>query len=68
LGNQARVSADHGRTWSEPLVLSADGVTGDLGYPSTVELSDGSLLSVWYEVMRGSPYAVLRQARWTIRD
>jgi hypothetical protein len=30
-GNQARVSADHGRTWSEPLVLSDDGITGDLG-------------------------------------
>ena len=65
-GNQARISADHGRTWSEPLTISGDGVGGDLGYPSTVELTDGSLLSVWYERMKPSPLAVLRQARWNI--
>ena len=42
-GNQARLSKDQGRTWSEPLVISSDGVTWDLGYPSTAELSDGTL-------------------------
>ncbi len=66
LGNQARVSADHGRTWSEPILLSDDGITGDLGYPSTVQLADGLLLTAWYEVLRGSPKAVLRQARWML--
>lgn len=63
-GNQARVSADHGRTWSEPFILSGDGAGGDLGYPSTVELADGAFVTVWYEVMKGAPRAVLRQARW----
>lgn len=66
LGNQARVSHDNGRTWSEPLIISGDGAKGDLGYPSTVELADGSLLTVWYEQMRESTQAVLRQARWSI--
>ena len=66
LGNQARVSSDHGRTWSEPVVISADGVTGDLGYPSTIELADGSLVSVWYEVVKGAKLAALRQARWRL--
>jgi hypothetical protein len=65
-GSQARVSSDHGRTWSEPLTVSADGITGDLGYPSTVQLADGSLLTVWYEVMKGNPRAVLRQAHWAL--
>jgi hypothetical protein len=65
-GNQARVSADEGRTWSEPLTLSDDGFSGDLGYPSTVELTDGKLLSVWYERRADSPKAVLRQAIWTL--
>ena len=64
-GNLARLSDDHGRTWSEPIVLSDDG-TGDIGYPSTVELDDGTLVTVWYEVMRGSPHAVLRQALWSL--
>jgi len=66
-GNQARVSADNGKTWSEPLTLSADGADGDLGYPSTVELVDGSLLTVWYERLKNNKgKAVLRQARWSL--
>lgn len=73
-GNRARLSEDHGRTWSEPVVLSDDG-TGDLGYPSTVELPDGKLLTLWYEQMRPDssepppprrPPAVLRLARWSL--
>jgi len=67
-GNQARLSADHGRSWSEPVIISGDGTGGDLGYPSTVELRDGSLLTVWYEQMAGGARAVLRQARWSLRS
>lgn len=66
-GNQARVSEDSGRTWSESIIISGDGAGSDLGYPSTVQLNDGSLLTVWYELMSGSPRAVLRQARWALR-
>jgi hypothetical protein len=65
-GNQARVSEDNGNTWSDPVTISSDGPGGDLGYPSTVQLADGTLLSVWYEVMQGSPRAVLRQAHWRL--
>lgn len=73
-GNHARVSSDHGRTWSEPIVLSDDG-TGDLGYPSTVQLPNGDLLTVWYESRRSGsavaklpapPLSELRLARWTL--
>lgn len=67
-GNQARLSTDGGRTWSDPMMISTDGPGGDLGYPSTVESGDGTLLTVWYEVMKGSSKAVLRQARWTVRQ
>ena len=67
-GNQARLSTDNGATWSEPITISADGASGDLGYPSTVELADGTLLTVWYEKPADSPQAVLRQARWSLRD
>ena len=67
-GNQARVSSDGGRTWSEPVIISGDGPGGDLGYPSTVQLADGSLVTVWYERMSDSPRAVLRQARWKLES
>ena len=65
-GNQARLSTDHGRTWSEPMIVSGDGTVSDLGYPSTVELADGTLLTVWYENMKGLDRAVLRQAKWKL--
>ena len=65
-GNQVRISDDHGRSWSAPIGLSEDGAGGDLGYPSTVQLDDGSLVTAWYEKLRTSQFAVLRQARWTL--
>lgn len=64
IGNQARLSSDEGRTWSEPLLISSDATSTDLGYPSTVELADGSFLTVWYEKLADRPLSVLRQARW----
>jgi hypothetical protein len=48
------------------MTISDDGSGGDLGYPSTVELSDGSFLTVWYEALKKGQNAVLRQARWRI--
>ena len=66
LGVQARTSQDSGRTWSAPMIVWGRGTSGDLGYPSTVQLSDGSLLTVWYERMADNKNAVLRQARWRI--
>jgi hypothetical protein len=65
-GNQARVSDDHGKSWSEPMTISGDGAGGDLGYPSTIQLEDDSLVTVWYEKMAGSTLAVLRQAQWKL--
>jgi sialidase-1 len=66
-GNQARVSADNGTTWGEPITLSHDGVTGDLGYPSTAECDEGWLVTVWYETLPDSPLAQLRQVRWRLK-
>ncbi len=65
-GVQARLSDDDGRTWSDAMIIAGDGVAGDLGYPSSVELDDGKLLTVWYENMKASPKAVLRQAVWSV--
>lgn len=65
-GNHAAISEDHGHTWSEPMVLDARPERRDLGYPSTVELGDGSLISVWYEHLPSDPFAVVRAARWSL--
>ncbi len=65
-GNQARISSDNGKTWSDEIIISGDGKGGDLGYPSTVELADGTLLTIWYESMKEPKLAVLRQATWKL--
>ncbi len=67
-GNQVRISDDGGKSWSAPIALSDDGAGHDLGYPSTVQLDDGSLVTVWYELLKGSTNASLRQARWSLQD
>ncbi|MCH2202348.1 MAG: glycoside hydrolase [Fuerstiella sp.] len=66
-GNQARLSDDNGMTWSDPVILYGDASSSDLGYPSTVEISPGRLVTVWYEVLPESSMAQLRMARWQLR-
>jgi hypothetical protein len=66
-GNQVRLSNNDGESWSEPIPLTTDAMSGDMGYPSTVECSDGTLVTAWYELMKGSPNAQLRQIRWRLK-
>lgn len=47
-GIRARISHDEGRHWGEERILRDDGGCGDLGYPRTVLLPDGHLLSAYY--------------------
>jgi sialidase-1 len=67
IGIQAKLSKDHGETWSLPMVLTNDGNSTDLGYPSTIETDDHQLVTVWYEGRKESPLAQLRQARWRLQ-
>ena len=66
-GNQARFSADHGASWSEPVTISDDGTCTDLGYPSSVELADGRFLTIWYERKESAKRSVLRQCIWQLK-
>lgn len=63
-GVRFRVSSDFGRTWSEEAILCNDGDTADIGYPSSVVLSDGSLATVWYQYRESTGVASLRCLRW----
>jgi hypothetical protein len=49
-GVRAYLSRDEGDTWDveNEIVLRDDGPNRDVGYPSTVELSDGRLFTVYY--------------------
>jgi hypothetical protein len=45
---RARLSSDGGHTWGEELVLRDDGAGRDLGYPRSVQRSDGKVVTVYY--------------------
>ena len=48
-GVRAAFSRDEGETWDTDYVLDMDGMSSDLGYPASVELKDGRMLTVFYE-------------------
>lgn len=64
--NQVRLSSDEGKTWSEPMMLSEPGPQRDLGYPSTVQLPDESLITVWYEKCPDDTLQSIRLAHWKL--
>ena len=47
-GIRARISEDDGRTWGPELILRDDGGSWDLGYPRSVELGTGQVMTVYY--------------------
>jgi len=62
---RARISWDNGKTFGEEITLST-AESSDLGYPSTVELSDGSLLTVYYQRFPGDSYCSILSTRWNL--
>ena len=65
-GERACISRDEGKTWQH-YVIRDDAPDGDLGYPSSVELSDGSIFSLYYQkpAAREDKCAVL-WSRWQL--
>ena len=65
-GQRVAFSFDDGATWQHDWVLRDDGVDEDLGYPSTVELADGALFTVYYQrAAAGEPCSLL-WTRWQL--
>jgi len=48
-GERIALSHDDGQTWQSDYILRGDGCDSDLGYPATVELPGGELLTVYYQ-------------------
>lgn len=42
----AKFSSDDGRTWTDPVRLAK--CIGDCGYPSSVQLTNGTIVTAWY--------------------
>ncbi|NLE12591.1 MAG: exo-alpha-sialidase [Clostridiales bacterium] len=64
-GERALVSYDEGKTWEE-YILRTDGPDGDLGYPASVELDDGSILTVFYQKYAPGEKCSFLYTRWKL--
>ena len=65
-GQRARISRDDGATWSDEIILRDDGPDGDLGYPCSVELPGGDILTVYYQKRPGESLTSILWTQWRI--
>lgn len=63
---RAVISWDGGRTWSEEITISQESPDWDLGYPASVELSDGSIMTVYYQKYPGDSYNSILYTKWDL--
>ncbi len=67
-GIMAMVSLDGGESWEKDIRLYEGKDSDDLGYPSTVELDDGELLTVFYATESDDYPCTILQQRWKISE
>lgn len=65
-GQRAMISRDNGATWQHDIILRDDGPDSDLGYPASVELPGGDLLTVYYQKLNQGEKCSLLYTRWQL--
>ncbi len=65
-GQRVAFSYDRGASWDHGWIIRDDGPDSDLGYPSTVELADGGLLTVYYQKAAAGESCSLLYSRWRL--
>lgn len=67
-GIKVMISHDNCKTWEIGFDICINDISWDIGYPATVELSDGTLLTVFYAHTDCGQPAVIMQQKWKIED
>lgn len=69
-GERACISNDGGKTWdyANEIILCDDAPSSDLGYPSSVQLADGTIYTVYYQQARAGEKPSVMAMRWAIED
>jgi sialidase-1 len=69
-GQRVCISDDHGRTWkSENIIpIRDDGFSGDLGYPASVQLPDGTIFTVYYQQAAQSEKTSILSTHWRLQE
>ena len=67
-GIWAVFSTDNGKTWSDEKIIYNANESDDLGYPSTIELDNGDLITAFYTRDNDDVPAVIMQQKWTLTE
>ncbi len=67
-GVRAMISRDNGETWETDIVITDKEPTPDLGYPASVELEDGNILTVFYTRESKTSASVIKQIVWNFNE
>jgi hypothetical protein len=67
-GIKAMFSRDNGETWDTDYIIYENDISNDIGYPSTIELDDGSLLTVFYAIPVECETPVIMQQKWRFEN
>ena len=65
-GQRVMFSTDEGTSWDTDWIIRDDAPDADLGYPCSVELDDGSILTLYYQHEPGNPNAALLLSHWNL--
>jgi hypothetical protein len=64
-GMRAMLSRDNGKSWGREIMLRADGRTWDLGYPRTLQRSDGKIVTIYYYTTEKNPEQHIAATIWS---
>lgn len=65
-GIKVLLSYDNAESWEDAGYIYSNKVSYDLGYPTSVELSDGSIATVFYATHTAGKPAVIMQQKWRL--
>ena len=68
IAEMATISYDEGKTWSEPFVIDGDAENGDMGYPSSIEMEDGSIFTIYYQHEQKGENNYVKYTHWALGE
>ena len=66
---RACISKDGGKTWDiENEIILKHAMNSDLGYPASVQLDDGTILTIYYQIDKKGEKTCLMGTKWRLKD
>ncbi len=68
-GEKACISRDGGKTWeTDREIMINPAINSDLGYPASIQLDDGSILTVYYQIDKKGEKTSLMSTHWRLKE